>query len=515
MRARVTTAAQAAALDAATIASGVASGALMESAGRRAAAVILERFVEVRTDGAMIYVGSGNNGGDGWVVARELHDAGCDVKVVECGAMRAPDAIAARQGYLDVRAQRPQFVDTPAVVVDALLGTGAAGAPRDAMAAAIAQIAAHRAAGASVVALDIPSGLDATTGATPGACVHADLTVTFGSVKRGLLAHRDACGVIIAVDIGVADAPEAERVPRLVTAGAVESWVPAISAQAHKGLRKRLVIVGGAPGMAGAVVLAARGAARSGIGMVRLCVAPESLGAVQAAEPTATAVAWPTDSDADLAALCDYADVMLIGPGLGVTAAAQSLVARVLVSFRGPVVLDADALNAYAGRVHPLRAAIEAQGARPVVLTPHPVELARLAAVHPGEVHTRRFEIAGETARSTGATVLLKGVPTVVSDGTTTHVVASGTAVLAAAGSGDVLGGIVATLLAQTDDPLAAASGGAWVHGRAAEIAGAGRVRGITLDDVLHAVAHAWPHGARDAEIAERGVLAELPAVPR
>jgi len=511
---RVTTAAQAAALDAATIASGVASGALMDGAGRRAAAVILERFAEVQTDGALIYVGSGNNGGDGWVVARVLHDAGCEVKVVECGAMRSADAIAARAAYLAVRAERPEFVDTPAVVVDALLGTGALGAPRDAMAVAIARIAAHRADGASVVALDIPSGLDATTGATPGACVQADLTVTFGSVKRGLLAHRDACGVIIAVDIGVADVPEAERLPQLVTAGAVESWVPRISAQAHKGVRKRLVILGGAPGMAGAVMLAARGAARSGIGMVRLCVAPESLGAVQAAEPTATAVAWPTTTDADLAALCDYADVMLIGPGLGVTAAAQSVVARVLATFRGPVVLDADALNAYAGQVHALRAAIASPGARPVVLTPHPVELARLAAVNPGEVHTRRFEIAGETARSTGATVLLKGVPTVVSDGTTTHVVAAGTAVLATAGSGDVLGGIVATLLAHTEDPLAAASGGAWVHGRAAEMAGAGRVRGVTLDDVMHALAHAWPHGARESEVGERGVLAELPAVP-
>lgn len=519
--ARVTTAAQAAALDAATIASGVASRALMDRAGRHAAALILDRFAEVLTDGAMIYVGPGNNGGDGWVVALALHQAGCQVQVVECGAMRTADGIAARASYLAARADVSHGGDVsdvvvaPAIVVDALLGTGTAGAPREPVAAAIARVAAHRAAGASVVALDVPSGLDATTGAAPGACVRADLTVTFGTVKRGLLAHRDFCGVIVAVDIGVADVPEAERLPQLVTSPAVEALVPRISAQAHKGVRKRLVIIGGAPGMAGAVVLAARGAARSGIGMVRLCVAPESLNAVQAAEPVATAVAWPTGNAAELAALCDYADVMLIGPGLGTSATAQELAARVLATFRGPVVLDADALNAYAGRVHALRTAIESEGARAVVLTPHPVELARLAGVSPGDVHSRRFEIAGETARSTGATVLLKGVPTVVSDGATTQVVAAGTAVLATAGSGDVLGGIVATLLAQTEHALVAASCGAWVHGRAAEIAGAGRVRGVTLDDVIHALSDAWPHATRDLDVVDGdAVLAELPAVP-
>jgi hydroxyethylthiazole kinase-like uncharacterized protein yjeF len=511
--ARVTTAAQAAALDAATIAGGTPSFALMERAGRAAAGVILERFAEVHADGALILAGSGNNGGDGWVVALALLEQGCEVKVEPCGEPRTEDAREARARYLAARVDRPEFVDTPAVVVDALLGTGAVGAPRDAIAAAIQRVASHRATGASVVALDVPSGLDATTGAITGACVHADLTITVGSVKRGLLAQREPCGEIIAIDIGVTDGAEAARLPTLATGAQVAAWVPRIGAQAHKGVRKRLVIIGGAPGMAGATVLAARGAARSGVGMIRLCVAPASVAAVQAAEPAATAVSWPAAGSPDLRALCDYADVMLIGPGLGTSDEAQALVSHLLATFRGPVVLDADALNAFAGRIHALKLALETHAHRPAVLTPHPVELARLAAVSPGEVHTRRYEIVGETARSTGATVLLKGVPTVVSDGATTRVSAAGTAVLATAGSGDVLGGIVATLLAQTEDPLGAATCGAWVHGRAAEIAGAGRVRGIALDDVIQALAVAWPqpHGHRDGGTP---VLAELPAVP-
>ncbi len=507
----VTTAAQAAALDAATIAGGLASFALMDRAARAAAAVILDRFAEVHTDGAVVYTGAGNNGGDGWIVATALHEAGCEVKVVQCGDPGTDDARRARELYTAARVNQPEFVDTPAVVVDALLGTGASGAPREAMVEAITRIAAHRAAGASVVALDLPSGLDATTGALPGAYVEADLTVTFGSVKRGLLAHREAAGEIVAVDIGVDEGAEAARLPRLVTASVVAANVPRIGSQAHKGVRKRLVIIGGAPGMAGATVLAARGAVRSGIGMVRFCVAPASVAAVQAAEPVATAVPWPAPGEPELRALCDYADVMLIGPGLGTSTEAQELVARALAMFRGPVVLDADALNAFAGRVHALKVALETHGHRPVVLTPHPVELGRLAAVSPGDVHTRRYEIAGETARSTGATVLLKGVPTVVSDGVTSHVVAAGTAVLATGGSGDVLGGIVATLLAQTDDPFRAATSAAWVHGRAAEIAGAGRIRGVSLDDVIDALAIAWPH---EAAHGDTRVLAELPAVP-
>jgi NAD(P)H-hydrate epimerase len=240
--------------------------------------------------------------------------------------------------------------------------------------------------------------------------------------------------------------------------------------------------------MAGATVLAARSAMRSGIGMVRLCVTPESLAAVQAAEPAAMAAPWPT-GDGDFAALTGWAHAALIGPGIGSGASARSLVERLLARWNGPVVLDADGLNAFAGRASELEALL---GGRPAVLTPHVVEFGRLTGVSPAEVEARRFDIAAELARITGATVLLKGVPTVVSDGLSTAVCASGTAVLAAAGSGDVLGGIVATLLAQTDDPLASATTAAWVHGRAAELAGAGQVRGVTLDDVLDSLRLAW-----------------------
>jgi NAD(P)H-hydrate epimerase len=248
---------------------------------------------------------------------------------------------------------------------------------------------------------------------------------------------------------------------------------------------------------------------RSGVGMVRLVVDAPSLGAVQSGAIEATAATWPM-SDADLRhEVIEYADAVLVGPGLGRSDGARDFLHRLLGSWRGPVVLDADALNLFAGDLGRLAALLNG---RPALLTPHLGEIARLRGTTPAVAARQHFEVGRTLAREVGATVLLKGVPTVITAPDERCVVsATGTPVLGAAGSGDVLGGIAVTLLAQTGDPFVAGGLAAWVHGRAGEISNAGRpIRGVALEDVVVALAHAWRIGPAPAPV---GVLAELPLV--
>lgn len=510
MTVRVTTAAESAASDARAIAGGLRSFDLMTAAGRAAADVIRARLRGHLADGCIVFAGAGNNGGDAWVVARELAAASVPVILVAVEPPKTDDAKQAKAAVgAGVRVVLLADVETPAtgrqpVVVDGLLGTGAAGAPRGAIADAIGVINAWQRSGAHVVALDIPSGVDASTGATPGAFVRADLTVTFGTLKRGLLRNRDASGAIVVVDIGLGTAPNADGLVFLDSRAALGA-VPPIGASAHKGTRRRLLVIGGATGMAGATVLAARSALRSGIGMVRLCVEPASIAAVQAAEPAAMASAWPVD-DSVLTEYLSWAHCVLLGPGLGLSRASRELATRVLTAWRGPVVVDADALTAFEGNAERLGDLLKG---RPAVITPHTVEAHRLAGLTAADIDAGRFESASLLAKLVRATVLLKGVPTVVSDGSRSVVVAAGTPALATGGSGDVLGGIVATLLAQTSDAVTSAATAAWVHGRAAELAGPASVRGVTLDDVIAALRLAW----RAPDEPKSPVLASLPAV--
>ncbi len=509
MSVRVVSASQAGELDAAAIAGGVASRTLMQAAGRAAADLVLSRFPLESSRGVAVYAGTGNNGGDAWVVAAELARRGVRVRVAEIGPPRTPDAVAEREAASAVLTHTVPD-GSEGVIVDGLLGTGAKGAPHGAIADAIGRIDFARSGGRNstrVVALDVPSGVDATSGAAPGVAVRADLTITFGSMKRGLLVNRDAAGAIVVVDIGLgaAAAHSGEPMP-LMDCAMVRDAVAPIGASAHKGTRKRLAIVGGGVGFAGSAVLAARGAMRSGIGMVKLLVAPESIAAVQAAEPAAMAAHWP-ESDAEMRELLLWANVLLIGPGLGVSTRARIFIERLLREWHGPVVLDADALTAFKGDASRLGTLL---AGRPAVITPHVVEFSRLAGVAVNEVEAWRFEVAAELSRTIHATVLLKGVPTVISDGVATDVSATGTPVLATAGSGDVLGGIVATLLAQGSDARSSAAAAAWIHGRAAEIAGAENVRGVNLNDVIEALRDAW---RLEMPPLAAPVLAELPAV--
>lgn len=489
MSVRVVTGEDAAARDAAAIAAGTSSLALMQTAGSAAADVMLGRVGGALAGGVRVLTGSGNNGGDGWVVAGYLAERGIPVCVEEVAESRSTDAVAARSANRGKVSLGAGDGASP-VIVDALLGTGARGAPSGALADAVRRINRWRNAGALVVALDIPTGVDATQGVSSLA-VTADLTITFGTLKRGHLLSRDHCGAIVIVDIGLgAHVPGNDAVPVLVDERWVAGFVPKIDADAHKGKRRRVLIAGGARGMAGAVVLAARAATRSGVGLVRALVEEPSLVPVQTSALEATAATWPL-ADRDLSALGEDCHAILIGPGLGRTAEARRLLENLLEAWKGPTVLDADAISLFDGNVGGLSTALAGRSA---LLTPHVREFARLSGMSDDIVMRNRFDVARDTAHALGATILLKGVPTVIMGPNGESMVsATGTAVLATAGSGDVLAGIALTLLAQTGDAFRSGAAAAWIHGRAGEIATTGRpVRGVTLTDVLDAMSHAW-----------------------
>ncbi len=515
---RVVSASESAARDGAAIAGGVPSRALMQRAGAAAAAEIALRYRDRLAAGVLVLAGPGNNGGDAWVVARALRAVGTAVRVVEPVEAKTPDARAERALALERGdAERAGDLATEldrgeALVIDGLLGTGAGGAPRGAIASAIDAVAPMRERGAIVVAIDVPSGLDATSGAVPGGVVVADLTLTFASVKRGLLVNRGVCGSIVVIDIGLGgdDAPD-DGSARLVDERWVGDQVPPIKASAHKGDRKKLVIVGGASGMAGAAVLAARAALRSGVGMVKLVVSSESLPAVQQQEPFALAASWPDDDAGVDRDITSWADAIVIGPGLGRGDASRDVLTRVLRTFRGPVVLDADAITMFEGRAGELAKLL---ASRPALLTPHPVEFSRIASRSVQDVLDQRFEVGAELASELGAAVLLKGTPTVISDANGRRLVsAAGTPALATGGSGDVLSGIAGTLVAQLGDPFTAGAVAAWIHGRAAErvpMSARGGARGIALEDVIAELRDSWMFDERPTRYP---VLVELPSV--
>jgi hydroxyethylthiazole kinase-like uncharacterized protein yjeF len=491
----------------------------MQRAGAATAAEIALRYPDRMAAGVLVLVGPGNNGGDGWVVARALAASGARVRVCEAAPVTAPDAQAERMLAIEhVELVLPSLeVDAfsnadiyrgESIVVDAVLGTGASGPPRGPLAAMVRGLRAMRERGATIVAVDLPTGVDATTGElhTPVRC---DATFTYGTLKRGHLLARAACGRVVVLDIGLRLPADDDVSPELISGGWVAERLPDIPADAHKGTKKKLAIVGGGPGMTGAAILAARGAWRSGIGMVKLVVSQDSLAAVQEAEPQSLTAAWPQSAGEVERDIAKWADVVAIGPGLGGGSAARELVERIVGAFDGPVVLDADAINAFSSDVNALARVL---GSGRAVLTPHPAEFARLSGIAVDDVLARRFDVGLAVARHTRAVVLLKGQPTVVTDPSGAVLVsASGTPLLAAAGSGDLLTGMVATLLGQTKDPLVAAAAAAYVHGRAAWLAQKGRgVRGLSLDDVIAELPRAWRLRARPAR---SPVLFELPPI--
>ncbi len=506
---RVVSAKESAARDRAAIDAGVPSRVLMERAGTGAAEEISHRYREQLREGAVVFTGPGNNGGDGWVVAGCLAREGVKVTVVDVVTAKSPEAMYQKKAAIDSVSVADSAPADATVVIDALLGTGAEGEPRGKIADGIETMNRLRSGGARVAALDLPSGLDATTGDHSN-CVVADVSLSFGAVKRGMLLARDCCGEIVVLDIGLDEIsnPSDDRLPLLIDGELVMSRIPPIRYDAHKGVRKHLALVGGGPGMPGAMVLACRAALRSGVGLVRALVAPGNVSPIVDATPSALISEWPTNRQQIHVEISQWADAIVIGPGLGRSDETRELVEQILGDSAVPVLLDADALNVFEGDAKSLAALLAERSA---IITPHVAEFARLAGLNVKEVIANRFEIGLQLANTLDATVLLKGSPTVVfTPEGQRFVVPRGTAALGTGGSGDILAGIAGTLLAQTLDPVAAACCAPWIHGRAAELCE--DVRGTSREDVLYALPRAW----NEAELAPSSpVLATLPAVAR
>jgi NAD(P)H-hydrate epimerase len=471
---------------------GMPSILLMERAGLASAEAILARHPDRRA--ALVAVGPGNNGGDGMVVARHLADAGWSVTVgaPEGREPGAPDAAVmtaiARSLDLAVEPLRHEPVDPDrTVVVDALLGTGATGAPRGPIGAAVAWLAALD---APVVSLDVPSGVEADTGRVPGDAVRAGLTLTYGGDMIGLRVEpgRGHAGEVAVVDIGIPAAVRLDPVGWLAGPGAVAA-VPPKGAIGDKYRAGAVLVVAGAPGLTGAGCLAARAALRAGAGLV-VAAAPAGVQPIMAAQLLEVMCAPVPDAGGHLApasiepvlAQARRAGAVALGPGIGREEATTAAVHALLERLELPLVLDADGLwhlGDDPGRVAGRRA--------PTVLTPHAGEAARLLGIPRPEVEAGRLDAARDLAARSGAIAVLKGAGTIVAapDG---RVVVNGTGspALSTAGTGDVLTGAVAALLAKGMDPFAAAAAAVAAHGVAGELADRGD--GTIAGDVLEAL---------------------------
>lgn len=506
---RLVTGAEMRAIDRAAIEGcGVPGLTLMERAG---SAVARCAGALARPGGRILVVcGAGNNGGDGWVAARLLHAEGRDVRVAALAPVERlhGDALAAARAALQAGvqvAEGDRFEAGPGdVVVDALLGTGLTRAPEGAFAAAIERIARSRAAGARVLAVDVPSGLSADVGRPLGACVCADRTVTFAFPKRGLVLHPgpEYAGEVEVVDIGIPAEAAASVATgcELLEEEAARALVPRRAADAHKGDAGRLLVVAGSPGKTGAAHLALAGALRGGAGLVTLAARPEVLPVALAGRPEAMSAALPGQGPlgaADLEALVGVAegvDAVAIGPGIPRGEETAGLLRRFLERARVPAVLDADALNALA-QDPSLLTDLPA----PVVITPHPGEMARLVRGTIAAVQEDRVGIAEERARAWGCVVVLKGARTVVAAaGHPPTVIPTGNPGMATGGTGDVLAGLVGALLAGGLAAFDAARVGAFVHGLAGDLAAARHgERGLLAGDVADELGTVWARWGR------------------
>lgn len=469
---------------------GIALATLMESAGRGAAQVIATRHADRLAGGVLIAAGPGNNGGDGWVVARALHRLGVTVFVApaEGNPSRLNTEMAARAGAEGVRtvdAEGPW--PAVALLVDALLGTGAQGPLRPALQRLVERL---NDLALPIVAIDGPTGLDLTTGVTHGAAVQAALSITFGGFRRGHLLARDECGEVIVVDIGQ-PAPDSAWPAFLTDQDAAEAQ-GRFSAGEHKGTRGRVVVVGGDAGMSGALRLAARAAFGAGAGLVHAVAPQPTIDLLATAEPDLQTLAHPFSVPVApaLAALLDRADVVVIGPGLGRAPGRLEFVLDAANHAR-MLVLDADALFALGGAVARLR---EVCLTRTVVVTPHQAEFRRLFPEAADGLELDPWRAAGAAAQLAGCAVLLKGVPTVVAgrEGSLLTV-AAGNPGLATGGSGDILSGLVATMLGQLEHPVVASAVAAQALGRAADLAARRfTARAMRPMDVLAALPDLW-----------------------
>lgn len=480
---RALTADQSRAAEQSAVDAGTSLAALMRAAGAAVAAEVAER---VPAGTIVVLAGPGNNGGDGWVAARELAVGGRNVVVLSTrdpqelsgiAAEAAAETIAADVVSWRVPDRPPTSEDLAgaAAVVDALLGTGSTAplrAPLDEWVSAVNEC------GAYVISVDLPTGVDSDSGLLAGPAIQADCTVTFTAPKLGLVLYPAAgrAGEVVVADIGIEHgAADFAHAPEVWSVSDYAALLPLPAVDAHKNQRGRVLVIAGSAAYPGAAVLAARGAMRSGAGYVTLAVPSSVVPVAQAHLQAVPVVGLPQGHSRALSSaalekalqLAKDHDAVVLGPGLTQVDGAVVTVRGLVSRLETPLVVDADALNALVD-AHELIA----QRTAPTVLTPHPGELGRLLGMGVEHVQRDRIEAAAELAGPARA-VVLKGAGTVTSIGRRAVINTSGTPALATAGTGDVLAGVIGALLAQGLTPLEAGALGAYLHGRAGEAAAA------------------------------------------
>jgi hydroxyethylthiazole kinase-like uncharacterized protein yjeF len=470
---------------------------LMERAGEGVAREVSRRV----PDGlATILCGKGNNGGDGLVVARLLRQRGREVVVV-CVAPPGEFRGDAAENLKRLPGAEPLQLDDPAareaiaraaVIVDALLGTGFAGQPHGAAAQGIEAIDS---AEAPVVAVDVPSGVDASSGVVAGAAVHAVATVTFHAAKPGLwiMPGKAHAGDVETIGIGVPRGAPLDASVGLISPS-IRELLPKRAGDTTKFVSGQVVVAGGSRGLTGAPRMASHASMRAGAGYVIACV-PASLQDVLAAAATPELMTRglpETDGSLAPAAAATVIEsikpggALALGPGLGRGDGAVAFARALAREAHAPMVLDADGLNAHAGRLADLRAR-EA----PTVLTPHAGELARLLELDSAEIERERLRHVRAAAERAGAVVVLKGDDTLIAKPSGEVAVSrGGSPALATAGTGDVLTGVIAALLAQRLDAFTAAAAGVWLHAAAGREAARrqGAAEGVIAGDVIEAL---------------------------
>ncbi|MGE7467888.1 NAD(P)H-hydrate dehydratase [Bosea sp. NPDC003192] len=485
--------AEMAAADAATVAAGTPGIVLMDKAGRAVADAVTRRIRPGQR--VLVLCGPGNNGGDGFVAARLLAERGCRVTLALVGepaALKGDAALAAESWTGTIEAIEGVEPARHDIVIDALFGAGLTRPLSGELATLTERV---NAAGRTVIAVDVPSGVHGDTGLTDGPAIRADETVTFFRLKPGHLLYpgRALCSVVTLADIGIR--PEIVfapgRIEPLVFRNAPTLWrarLPDHAAGVHKYSRGAVAVAAGGLSGVGAPRLGARAALRIGAGLATIICRPEALAAHAGRGPDALMQAAAADAPAFEAALsARKLDALLIGPALGLDAEACSWV-EVALRGEAPCVFDADALTHIGAQ--PSFADLPRQRTTPSVLTPHEGEFRRVFGEAQGFEHERgKLARVRQAARLTGAVVVLKGPDTVVAapDGRAA-INDTGSPALATAGSGDVLGGIVAGLLAQKMPAFEAACAAVWLHGRAGEKLG----MGLIADDLPEALLQLW-----------------------
>ncbi len=451
--------------------------ALMERAGEAGWRYVLEHWPQARR--IVVACGPGNNGGDGYVLARHARQAGREVRVVQA---KAPGSALAKRACAEFQAGNGRVdgfestLPSADVVVDALLGIGLARAPEGTLAACIAAIDAQQ---APVLALDVPSGIDADRGHAPGRAVHATRTLQLIAAHPGLvtgtaLDHVGACDV----DTLGLDPELLQQMPvfaRALRADDLVGWMPRRKRDSHKGSNGHLLCIGGDLGSGGAIMLCADAALHCGAGLASVATRAVHVAALLARRPEAMAHA--IDSASGLDALAARADAIAIGPGLGKSQWGRGLFERAL-SGNKPLVIDADALNLLAMQPRDLPP--------DTILTPHPGEAARLLDCDGAQVQADRYAAVASLVSRYGCVVVLKGAGTIVAaPGRTPCVIAAGNPGMAVGGMGDVLTGVVAALHVQGMDAFDAAACGALLHAVAGDVVARQGQRGMLPSDLL------------------------------